>query len=110
KERKVNVRRAPGIRMILPRVGAGVNGDKPVAALAIREHAAAACEIRVERRGMLVHAMTVAPRRLGLPNFDQGSRNRASFLIQHESAHDDSFSLSFPAVLLREVIVVGADV
>src|SRR5260370_18373190 len=110
KKRKMNVCRAPGIWMILPRVGTGFNGDKPIAALPIREHAAAAREIRVKRRAMLVNAMTSTPRRVHLPNFDQGSSNPPSMFIQHTPADDDSFSLGFPTVLVGEVVVVGADI
>src|ERR1700730_5064763 len=109
-KRKVNVRRAPGILMVLPRVGAGFYGDKTIAAFTIGEHASAAGEIRVERRAMLIHTMAVAPRRVGLPNFDKSSRNAAPFFIQYAPAHDDAFADGFTAVLPRQVIVVLADV
>ena len=109
-ERKVNVGRAPGIGVILPRVSTRFYGNQTVIALAIRQHASAAREIRVERRAMLIHAMAIASRRIGLPDFDQRSGNRASLFIQDTPAHNDAFSDGFAAMLPSEVIIVLADV
>src|SRR4029077_9821847 len=110
KERKVNVCRAPGIGMILPGISAGFYGDKTIAAFTIREGAAAAREVRIERRVMLVHAMAVAPGRVRLPNFNQRAGNGASLFIQNSPADDDAFALRFTAVLMSKVAIVFADV
>lgn len=59
---------------------------------------------------MLIDTVPIPSRRVGLPDFDQGAWNRASIFIQHAPAHDDSLSLSFSTVLVRQVVVVGADV
>ena len=80
-EREVNVRGAPSIRMILPRVRARLYRDKTITAFPISQHASAAREIWIQRGIVLVHAMTVTPRRIGLPNLDESSGNRASFFI-----------------------------
>src|SRR2546427_755774 len=109
-ERKVNVRGAPGILMILPRVLAGFYGDKTIAALGIGEHASAARKIRIERRAVLIHSVPIAARRVGLPNLHQRSGNGAPFFIQYAAAHDDAFAEGLAAVLVRQVIIVFADV
>ena len=106
----MNVRRAPRIRMIFPRVGARFYGDKTIAALSVCEDTPAAREIRVERCTMLVHSMTVPARRVRLPNFNQRSGNGVSFFIQYAPAHDDAFSEGFPAVLVSQVIIVRTNV
>src|SRR5580700_1076256 len=81
KERKVNVRWAPGVRMILPRVRAGFYRNKTITAFRIGQHTSAAREIRVQRGIMLIHAMAVPPSRIGLPNLNESSGNRAPFFI-----------------------------
>src|ERR1700676_573087 len=80
-EREVNVRRAPGVRMILPRVRARLYRNKTITAFPIGQHTSAAREIRVQRGIVLIHAMAVAPSRIGLPNLNESSGNRVAFFI-----------------------------
>src|SRR5690242_682550 len=95
--------------MILPRISAGFDGDKTIAALAVRKDAAATGEIRVKRRTVPINAMTVAPRRIGLPDSHPRPRNRAPVFIQNAPAHHDAFSRSFAVVLVCQVMIVRAD-
>ena len=61
----------PGVVVVLPGIGAGLDRDEAVAAVVVGHDAAAAREVRVERRRVLVDAMAVAAGRVGLPDLDQ---------------------------------------
>src|SRR4029453_11138749 len=60
KDRQMDVRGPPGIRMVSPRVRAWLDGNEAVAALVVGQAAARAREVRVERRGMLIDLVVVA--------------------------------------------------
>jgi hypothetical protein len=60
----MDVRRPPGIVVVAPGIGAGLDGDELVVAVGIGAGAAAAVEIRIERRIVLVAGMMVAARRV----------------------------------------------
>ena len=96
--------------MILPWVRARLYRNKTITALPIGQHASAAREIRVQRGIVLIHAMTVPSRRIGLPNLNQSSGNRAPFFISYSPADDYAFTEGLTAVLARQVVVVLSDV
>ena len=82
--REVDVRRPPGVLVVPPRVGAGLDRDEAVAALVVGEAAAGAGEVRVERRRVLVDLVPVAAGGVRLPDLDErvpgsaGRRRRAT--------------------------------
>ena len=90
--REVDVGRTPGVVVIAPGIGAGLDGDEAVVAVRVRLRAAGAGEIRIERRGMLVDDMDVAAAGIGLPDFDQRVRHAAAVLVEHMAVHDDALA------------------
>ena len=70
--------RAPGIMVIAPRVGAGLDRGEPVPAVAIGVDPALAAKVRIRRRIVLVGRMLVAARGVGLPDLDDRVRDRKS--------------------------------
>ena len=91
-DREVDVRRPPGIVVIAPRIGAGLDGDEFVIAVLVGHGAAGAGEIRIERRRVLIDDMDVAAGGIGLPDFDQRIRHRARVLVEHMAVHDDALA------------------
>ena len=55
-EAEVDVRGPPGVVVVAPRVGAGLDRDEPVAAALVGDRAADAGEVRVERGGVVLAA------------------------------------------------------
>src|SRR3546814_12377870 len=78
--------RPPGIVVIAPGIGAGLDGDEAVAALVVGDGAAIAGEIRIERRVVLVDGVAVTAGRIGLPQFDQRARHRPDVFVEHTPA------------------------
>ena len=78
-QREVDVVRPPRVRVVGPRVGAGLDGDEAVPAVGVGERPPGAREVRVERRGVLVGLVPVAAGGVGLPDLDQlAGRGRPS--------------------------------
>src|SRR5580704_12615392 len=71
KKRKMNMCRTPRIVMISPRVFPGSDCLELVAAFRIRQRMPATCEIRIERRTVLISTVKIASGRIGLPDFDK---------------------------------------
>jgi hypothetical protein len=78
----VNVRRPPPERVVLPRIGAGLDRHDAVAALVVREHLALAEKIGIERRVVVVNRVGVFPGRVGLPYLDERLPHRPSVLVE----------------------------
>src|SRR6516164_2471145 len=102
-ERKVNVRGAPGVVMVLPGVLSGTNGHESIVAIRIRQRVAASGEIRVQRGIVLVHFVKVPARRVGLPEFDQCVGHRATIFVKHATTNDDALPERFAMMLACEV-------
>ena len=86
--REMDVRRAPGVDVVAERVGAGLHRAEGVAALAVRDHAPAAAEVRVDGGKIDVVAVPVAPAGVGLPHLHQRARHRTPTLVQDAPVHD----------------------
>src|SRR5215469_5433455 len=99
-QRKVDMRGAPGIGMIAPGIGAGLDAYETVAPLAVGHRAALAAKIRIERGGMLVAFVNIPARRVRLPYLDQGIRDRAAILIGHAPREDYALAQRLPRMLL----------
>src|ERR1700712_5509694 len=90
--RKMDVGRTPGVVVIAPGIGAGLDGDEAVIALRIGLRAAGTGEIRIERRRMLVDDMDIAAAGIGLPQLDQRIRDTATVFVEHMAVHDDALA------------------
>src|SRR6185437_12759579 len=103
--REMDMRRTPGVVVIAPRIGAGLDGDELVIALGIALRAARAGEVRIERCRMLVDNMDIAAAGIGLPQFDQRIRHAAAVFIEHMPMHDDTLTERLALVLDGEIVV-----
>ena len=99
-QRKMDVRGPPRVVLIAPRVSAGLDGDKAIAALGVAESAAKSGEIGIERRGVFVATVAIAAGRVCLPDLDQRMRNRPIVFVDHAAAHNDALAERFTLVLL----------
>src|SRR6185295_8021180 len=107
---EMDVRRAPGVEVVAPRVFAGPDGDETIAALGVGNRAAGAREIRIERRVVLVGAMRVAAGGVRLPDLDQGVGHGAAVLVEHAAGDDDALADRIALVLARQIAVRWLDV
>src|SRR5437763_2817756 len=105
----MNVLRPPRIVVIAPGIGARLYRGKTVVAFRIRQSAPRAEEIRVEGRRMVVARMTVASRRVRLPDLDQRIRDTMSVLIQNAAGHYDPLALRRVGEVTGEVVIARAD-
>src|SRR6266700_6875247 len=99
KQRKMYVRRTPGVVMVLPRIRAGLDGHKTIAAVFVRKRAARAAEVGIKRRRMMIAIMAITDSGIGLPDLKQRVRHGASVVIQHAPGDDDPLSYRFSVVL-----------
>src|SRR6185369_1640435 len=90
--REVNMGRPPRVVVIAPRVGAGSEGEKPILAALVGEHAAGAGEIGIERGVVLIDVVDVASAGVGLPDFEQGVGYRPAGVIENPAGHDDALA------------------
>src|SRR5579883_1565567 len=97
--RKMDVGRTPSVVMIEPGIRARLDGDEAIGAVLIGQGAAGATEIRVQRRRMLIVDVSVATRRVGLPDLDEGVGNRASVAVEDAPTDDDALAERFSGVL-----------
>ena len=103
------MRRAPRVRMVLPRIGTGLHCDEFIAAVRAGERATRAREVGIERRWMLVALVPVPSGRVRLPDLDERARDGPSVLLEQAAGHDDSLAKRFAAMLPRQVVVELAD-
>ena len=89
-QREVDVRGPPGVGMVAPWIGPGLDGHEPVFAVAVGAGLADPEEVRIERRRERgLPPVHVAAARVGLPDLDQRVRDRITVLVEH-SARDDA--------------------
>ena len=106
-EAEVDVRRPPGVVVVAPRVGAGLDRQELVAAQAVGDHAAQPVEVRVQRRRAGVDDVPVAAGGVGLPHLDQGVGHRAAVAVEHPPVDEDPLAHRLAAVAQRQVGVLG---
>ena len=102
-QREVDVRRTPGVVVVAPRVGARLDRREAVAALVVGQRAAAAGEVRVERRGVLVAVVAVATGGVGLPDLDELVAHRAPVAVEDPARDHDALAQRLADVLAGEV-------
>src|SRR5271170_7933478 len=106
----MNVRRAPGVRMVLPRIGPRLDGDEAVVSLRVRQRASRAGKIRIDRRLMLVNPVAIPPGRIALPEFDQRVGYRTAVVVKHAPGDADSLAQRVARMLACQVVVRFTDV
>src|ERR1700739_2427678 len=109
KYREVNVRRAPGILMIPPGVGARPDGEEAIRSVRLGQATSHSGEVRINRRRMLVELVVVATGSIGLPDLDELARHRLTRRVEHPPGHDDALPDGLPGVTGGEVGVDGPD-
>src|ERR1700722_18892109 len=105
----MNVRRAPCIVVISPRIRARPNRNKSKIPVLIGERVAAAFEIGIQRSIMLVHIVTVASRRISLPDLNKRVHNWPAIFIQHPPADNDALTKRFAMARTSEVTGLRVD-
>ena len=105
----MDVRGAPGVGVVAPRVGAGPDRHEAEVALLVGQAAADAAEVRVDRARPVVPAVAVAAAGVGLPDLDQRVRHRRARRPPHVAVDDDPLALRLALVLAGEVVVELAE-
>jgi hypothetical protein len=105
--REVDVRRSPAVDVVPPGIRARLDGAEGIVAVVVGEGATAAAEVGVDRRDVVVVAVTVASAGVSLPGLDKGAWNAAAVLVAHVPMHDDALAdrLTFLGVVQDEVVV-----
>src|SRR4029079_11248380 len=98
-DREVDVVRAPGVRMVLPRIRAGLDRHEPVAALVVGQAAARAAEVGVEPRIVVVHLVRVPAGGVRLPDLDQLPTERLPVAPEDTPTQDHSLAERVARVL-----------
>jgi hypothetical protein len=106
---EVDVRRPPGVRVVLPRIGAGLHRHEAVAALVVGECPPRAGEVRIERGRVLVDLVEVATGGVGLPDLHQRVPHRTAVVVEHAPGDDDSLAERLAGVPGREIRIAGSD-
>src|SRR5690348_7350157 len=84
--------RPPGIVVIAPRIGAGLDRGEPIPPLIVGKDSALAAEVRIDRRVMLVRRMMIAAGGVRLPDLHNGARDRPAVLVGYAAMYDDAFA------------------
>ena len=105
----MDVRRAPGVAVVSPRVGTRRNRDEPVPSPRVGDTSPDPVEVRVERRRVVLARVAVSPGRIGLPDLDQRVRHRPPVGVEYPPGHDDPLSLRLAVVLPGQVGISGGD-
>src|SRR6059058_2669411 len=82
----------PRVVVIAPGIGAGLDRGEPVPALIIGINPALAAEIRIDRGVMLIRRVLIAAGSIGLPDLDDGARDRPAVLVGDPAAYDDALA------------------
>ncbi len=109
-EREVDMGRAPGVVVIAPRVGAGLDGGERVAALVVGQTAADAGEVGVQRGRVLIALVGVPAGGVGLPDLDELTAYGAAGAVQDAAGDRDAFAERLAGMLPGEIGVQVGDV
>ena len=108
-QREVDVRGPPGVGVIAPRVGAGLDRDEPVPALGVGQAAARAGEVRVQRGRVVVDLVRYRPAALACQISTSVSGHGPPVAVQHPAGDDDPLAQRLAGVLGGQVGVGGRD-
>ena len=104
--------RSPGIGVIAPGIGPGLDGDEAVAPVPIGHGAPGPKKVRIKRCVMLIGLVDIAPGCVALPQFDQRVAHRPPAFIKHAPGHGDTFTqrCAIARRVAREVVIQRTDV
>src|SRR5947199_8825989 len=94
----MDVRRSPGVAMILPWIGAGLDRDEAIAAFGISQAAAGSAEVGVQGGGVLVILVKVAAGGIGLPDLNDRAPHREAITVEHATRDDNAIADRVPGV------------
>src|SRR6516164_5707575 len=107
KQREMDVVWPPGVVVIAPWVGAGLDRVESIPSLTIGDAAPATQEIRVERCIVLVGLVYIASAGIGLPDLEQSVGQRPPVLTHNAAGDNDALAerLSVLARILRQISI-----
>ena len=88
-----------------PWIGAGLDGDEPIAALGVGQAPAEPVKFGSSGAGHWSRSVPVASGGVRLPDLDERVRHGASVAVEHATAHDDALPEGFSLVADRQVVV-----
>src|SRR4051812_32671170 len=97
----------PAVNAVSKRVCAGLDGAEEIIASLIRQHPAAATEIRVDRSDIGVVAVAIASAGIGLPYLDERVRHRLAVAVKYVAVHDRLLTdrLSVFGIIEHEIVI-----
>src|SRR5437773_1553947 len=107
-QREMHVRGPPRVLVVLPWIRSRFDGDEPVASVGVSAASARPCEVRVERREMIIRGVCVPACRVRLPHLDQRVPDRGAVLVHHAARQDDPLPQWLSLVLACQVGIVRA--
>ncbi|MOA15878.1 hypothetical protein D3C78_1360610 [compost metagenome] len=107
----MDMRRTPVVGAVAPGVRTRLDGAEAVVALAVGQGPADATKVGVQRRQVAVVLVPVAATGVGLPDLDQGVRDRFAVLVADAAGQDDALTDRQAAVVEveQQVVVVRAE-
>src|SRR6266567_2476237 len=93
----MDVGRTPGVRVILPGIGTRTDRQEAVDPVCIRQTAAHAQEVRVERPWPLIPFVEVTTSGIGLPDLQEGVGHRIATVVEYAARYDDTLAYRLAA-------------
>src|SRR6266571_1777238 len=93
----MDVGRSPGVGVVLPGIRPRTNRQEAVDPILIRQTAAHAQEMRIERPRPLIPFVEVTAGGIGLPDLQERVRHRSPTVVEHAAGHNDALSNSLAA-------------
>src|SRR3989442_12333575 len=88
----MDVCRSPGIGVVLPGIRPRANRQEAVDPLFIRQTAAHAQEVRIERPRPLISFVEVPASGIGLPDLQERVGHRMATVAEHATGHNDTLA------------------
>ena len=102
---------APAIDIVAPGIGAGLHGAEVVVSGRIRQRAAAAAEIGIDRREIGVLLVPVASAGIGLPYLDERVGYRLAIAVEYVTVNDRLLAdrLALFGIIEDEIVIERAE-
>src|SRR6266566_9705592 len=88
----MDVGRTPGVRVVLPGIRTRANRQEAVDTACIRQTAAHAQEVRIERPRPLIAFVKVTASGIGLPDLQERVGRWISTIVKHATGHNDALA------------------
>src|SRR5437588_10491064 len=107
----MDVRRTPGVWVVLPGICTRANRQESVDTVSICQAAAHAQKVRIERSRPLITFVEVAAGGIGLPDLQEGVRQRFATVVEYAAGHNDALAdrLATGPRIARQVCVFRCD-